>query len=62
MTLALFLEMLVQVEALGCVWGEGGFIFEQNRASIIMTKRYYQRVYGIIPEPWRYLAVYETGL
>lgn len=61
-TLALFLEMLVQVEALGCVWGEGGFIFEQNRASIIMTKRYYQRVYGIIPEPWRYLAVYETGL
>ncbi|MCB5270600.1 MAG: hypothetical protein LHW56_02010 [Candidatus Cloacimonetes bacterium] len=61
-TLALFLAMLVSVKKMGCVYGEGGIIFADNLASINMTKRYYQRVFGCLPEPWRRLAVYEAKL
>lgn len=61
-TLALFLAMLTAVEKLGCIYGEGGIIFSENLASINMTRRYYQRVFGYRPEPWRRLAVYEAEL
>lgn len=61
-SLALFLGMLASVKKLGCAYGEGGIIFAENQASLNMTKRYYQRVFGSLPEPWRRLAVYEAEL
>jgi hypothetical protein len=41
---------------------EGGFIFEENFASISFVKRILKRCYGIEPEPYRKYAVYETNL
>ncbi len=41
---------------------EGGFIFEENRASIAFVKRILKRCYGKDPEPYRQFAVYETSL
>lgn len=61
-TLALFLEMLVHVEKLGCIYGEGGIIFEENQASLAMFNRYYKRIYSCETEPYRNLAVYECEL
>lgn len=41
---------------------EGGFIFEENRASMAFVKRILQRCYGKKPEPYREFAVFETTL
>ena len=41
---------------------EGGFIFEENRASIAFVSRILQRCTGNKPEPYRCYAVFETTL
>lgn len=41
---------------------EGGFIFEENRASIAFVSRILQRVFGEKPEPYRQYAVFEDKL
>jgi len=41
---------------------EGGFIFEENHASIAFVKRILQRCHGVEPEPYRQFAVFETTL
>ena len=41
---------------------EGGFIFEENYASIAFVKRILKRCYGKEPEPYRHFAVFETSL
>lgn len=41
---------------------EGGFIFEENKASIAFVSRILQRVYGKKPEPYRQFAVFEDDL
>ena len=41
---------------------EGGFIFEENRASIAFVKRILQRCYGEKPNVYREFAVFETEL
>lgn len=46
----------------GYKYCEGGFIFEENRASIAFVKRILQRCYGVEPEPYRQYAVFETTL
>lgn len=46
----------------GYKYCEGGFIFEENRASIAFVKRILQRCYGVEPEPYRQFAVFETTL
>jgi hypothetical protein len=46
----------------GFEYCEGGFIFEENRASIAFVSRILQRCYGRKPEPYRKFAVYETIL
>ena len=61
-TLALILEMLIPVQKLGCQYGEGGFIFEENKQSVRMTKRYYKRIFGRDIDPFRYMAVYECEI
>lgn len=61
-TLSLFLAILPYLEALGCRYGEGGFIFEDNLPCIQMTRRFFQRALSQDLDPYRYLAVYESGL
>jgi hypothetical protein len=61
-TLALFIAMLEYVKKLGCLFGEGGIIFEENQNSIVMTRRNYQRVFGCDTVPYRQMAVYECQL
>ncbi len=41
---------------------EGGFIFEENRASVAFAKRVLQRIYGETPEEYRRFSTYETTL
>jgi hypothetical protein len=41
---------------------EGGFIFEENRASIAFVSRIMQRINNEKPEPFRKFAVYETKI
>ena len=46
----------------GYVTGEGGFIFEENRRSMVMTKRFLERATGNSLEPHRQYAVFEKEL
>ena len=60
--LALISKSLPTLLEKGYKFCEGGFIFEENRASIAFVKRILQRCYGIEPEPYRRFAVFETTL
>ncbi len=46
----------------GIKFGEGGFIFEENRNSIMMTRRFLERVTGEKMEPYHHYAVFESEL
>lgn len=46
----------------GYKYCEGGFIFEENLASIAFVKRLMQRFQGPNPEPYRQFAIFETSL
>ncbi len=43
----------------GFTHGEGGFIFEENKSSINMTRRFLERATGLKMEPYRNYAVFE---
>ena len=60
--LALISKSLPTLIDKGYKYCEGGFIFEENRASIAFVKRILQRCYGEKPEPYREFAVFETTL
>lgn len=60
--LALIHKSLPTLLEKGYRFCEGGFIFEENRASIAFVKRILQRCYGAVPEPYRQFAVFETTL
>ena len=46
----------------GYSYGEGGFIFEENRKSILMTERFLERAMEKKISPYRRYAVFETIL
>jgi len=46
----------------GIKFGEGGFIFEENRNSIMMTRRFLERVTEEKMEPYHHFAVFEGQL
>ena len=46
----------------GYKYFEGGFIFEENKASIAFVTRVYKRCYGKEPKPYRKFAVFETAI
>ena len=46
----------------GYKYCEGGFIFEENRASIAFANRLIQRAFGEKPEPYRQFAVFDGKL
>jgi len=60
--LALINKSLPTLAEKGYKFCEGGFIFEENRASIAFAKRILKRCYGYEPEPYREYALFETML
>ena len=60
--LALINKSLPALIEKGYKYCEGGFIFEENRASIAFVKRILQRCYGKAPETYRQYAIFETNL
>lgn len=59
---AMILSAIPYIESLGYAYGEGGFIFEENRSSIAMTLRFLERATGKKMEPYRRYAVFEREL
>jgi GNAT superfamily N-acetyltransferase len=60
--LALINKSLPALLEKGYKYCEGGFIFEENRASIAFVKRILQRCHGVEQEPYRHFATFETTL
>lgn len=60
--LAMILKMIPFLEKGGFKFGEGGFIFTDNKNSIAMTLRYLERAFKERFEPYREYAVYECDL
>ena len=60
--LALINKSLPTLMKKGYKFCEGGFIFQENRASIAFVKRILKRCYGEEPEPYRQYALFETIL
>ena len=60
--LALMDKSLQTLFEKGYKYCEGGFIFEENLASMAFVKRLIQRSHGFIPEPYRQFATFETSL
>jgi len=57
---AMILFAIPYIRKSGIKYGEGGFIFEENINSIIMTRRFLERATGIKMEPYRHYALFET--
>lgn len=55
-------KMAEVTERKGYEWVEGGFIFGDNKKSISMTVRYYERITGIKSSNYREYAVFEGDL
>lgn len=60
--LAMLRVVLDSVKKKGFKYCEAGFIFEENKASILLANRIIERSFGIKPKPDRSYAVYETSL
>lgn len=60
--LAMINKSLPVLQEKGYKYCEGGFIFEENRASMAFVQRILQRCYGEKPEIYRQFATFETIL
>ena len=58
----MLMKSLPTVDRRGYETCEGGFIFEENRASIAMTQRYIMRGTGHRDEPYRHYGMFEAEL
>ncbi len=58
----MLLKSLPSVEERGYEVCEGGFIFQENRSSIVMTQRYIERNLGHKLDPYRRFGMYEAHL
>ncbi|MFO7660685.1 MAG: hypothetical protein R6V77_07215 [Candidatus Cloacimonadaceae bacterium] len=61
-TLALIRSMIPPIRKAGYLYGEGGFIFEDNTKCVSMTHRFLQRATGKSFEPFRRFALFEGSL
>ena len=59
---AMILHAIPYIKKGGYKFGEGGFIFEENRHSITMTRRFLARALGKNVEPYKRYAVFEGEL
>lgn len=62
LTLAMIRKAIGTTARAGYDFCEGGFVFEENRASMIMVRRILRRAFGRDVEPYRRYAVYEGAL
>jgi GNAT superfamily N-acetyltransferase len=62
LTLAMIRKAISAVARVGYEHCEGGFIFEENRPSMVMVKRILRRAFGRTIEPYRRYAVFEGAL
>jgi hypothetical protein len=60
--LALVLRLIPLLRARGFTHGEGGFILETNRSSLVTTAGLIRRVSGKTPEPYRRYGIFEGTL
>ena len=58
----MLLKSLPSVERSGYDVCEGGFIFQDNRSSMVMTQRYIERDLGHALDPYRRFGIYEAEL
>ncbi len=58
----LLMKSLPTVDKRGYETCEGGFIFEENRASVAMTQRYIMRDLGHRLDPYRHYGMFEADL
>lgn len=58
----MLLKSLPSVEARGYETCEGGFIFQENRNSMVMAQRYFERDLGHKLDPYRRFGMYEAPL
>ena len=59
---ALLLKSLPTVEQRGNEISEGGFIFQENRSSMVMAQRYIERGLGHKLDPYRRYGIFEAEL
>lgn len=59
---AMILYAIPLIEKTGVTTGEGGFIFEENTSSMVMTSRFLERVTGLKMTPYRRYATFEYTL
>jgi hypothetical protein len=59
---ALYLAALPHMRKAGHETLEGGFIFEENRRSVVMTERYLERATGERHRPYRAYGIFEAPL
>jgi len=59
---AMILFAVPYIQKQGFVTGEGGYIFEENRSSMIMTRRFLERATGNYIEPHRQYAIFEREI
>lgn len=59
---AMILYAVPYIKKHGYTLGEGGYIFEDNRDSMMMTRRFLNRATGTNLEPYRRYAVFESAL
>jgi len=59
---AMILFAIPLIEKTGVTNGEGGFIFEENISSMVMTRRFLERVTGLKMTPHRRYATFEYTL
>lgn len=60
--LAMILGITPLIQKAGYRYGEGGFIFEENKNSMHMAKRYLKRAFDLEIQPYRKYAVFEGRL
>jgi hypothetical protein len=60
--IALIQHAVPYIEDLKIDYCESGFIFEENKASITMMRRFMNRFFGEQVEPYRHFALYEGNL
>ncbi len=59
---AMIRHLIPIVKKYGYTHGEGGFIFEENTASINMTRKFIERAFGTKYQPYRRFGLFEGSL
>jgi hypothetical protein len=59
---AMWLALIPYLQRSGIATGEGGFILEENRASLNMSRKFQERALGVPLTPYRRYGIFEGAL